>query len=159
MCLSSPTLTFDFLKYFDHSEESSVLNSAIPPLPISFTAPVLHGKKLGRRLGAPTLNQKLPQELGTLPLGVYFSRCFVGGIFYNAVTNIGKAPTVTENGEITAESHLFGLSEPVYGESVETQLLFFRRPEKKFESTEELAAAIGDDISAALDFFTNNKSL
>lgn len=126
-------------------------------LPLRFTAPVLHGKKLGRRLGAPTLNQNLPKVCENIPHGVYFSRCTVSGVVYDAVTNVGTAPTVTPDGECVAESHLFGLCEPIYGENVTTELLIFHRPEMRFESVEELTLAIENDIFSARDFFSRKQ--
>ena len=129
-------------------------NSVNTSLPAVFLAPVIHGKKLGRRLGAPTLNQNLPKELENLPHGVYFSRCTVSGVAYCAVTNVGTAPTVTENGALVAESHLFGLTEPIYGEEVRTELLFFHRPERKFDDVAALTAEIENDIRAASEFFS-----
>ena len=128
-------------------------NSTDNSLPKVFTAPVLHGKKLGRKLGAPTLNQAIPSELSKVPFGVYFSRCTVSGKTYFAVTNVGTAPTVTSDGQPTAESHLFGLSDFIYGEEVITELLHFHRPEKKFDDVDELSRVIADDVSSAMKFF------
>lgn len=122
-------------------------------LPVSFEAPVLHGKQLGRKIGTPTLNQPLPEELSDLCFGVYFSRCTVNGISYSAITNIGTAPTVSRGDVVCAESHLFGFEGSVYGLSVKTELLAFHRPEIKFNDINELSSVIEADIRLARNFF------
>ncbi len=129
-------------------------------LPVVFEAPVTHGRQIGRRLGAPTLNQRLPDEINDperIPYGVYFSRCHFDGRSYPAVTNVGVAPTVTDVGEVRCESHLFGFSGDIYDKTVKTELLFFHRPEMRFSSQTELSETIGRDIEEALSYFENNK--
>ena len=72
----------------------------------TITGEVLHGKGLGRTIGAPTLNV-IPAEGLLIPAyGVYATRVSVAGRQYDAVTNVGVRPTVDENGGVTVESHL-----------------------------------------------------
>ena len=52
-------------------------------LPYSFTAPVLHGKALGRRWGTPTINQQLPLWAQIPHFGVYVTECLVDGDLVN----------------------------------------------------------------------------
>ena len=59
-----------------------------------FSSPVIDGDKRGRRLGFPTINQELPQELVLPRFGVYRTDVTVGHRRYKGVTNIGKRPTV-----------------------------------------------------------------
>ena len=67
-----------------------------------FSSPVIDGDKRGRRLGFPTINQELPQELVLPKFGVYRTDVTVGHRRYKGVTNIGKRPTVgTENIALT----------------------------------------------------------
>ena len=61
-------------------------------------------------------------------------------------------PTV--GGErISIESHLLEDDEDMYGRFVTVELLSFVRPEKRFDSVNELSAQIGRDIDTAREFF------
>lgn len=122
-------------------------------LPVTVTAPVLHGRGLGHSLGAPTVNQLLPDHARDLCYGVYFSRCTIGGRTYASVTNVGVKPTVSQSGEPIAETHILDCDADLYGMEACTELLLFRREEKKFSSETELARAIAEDIAAAKEYF------
>ncbi len=103
-----------------------------------FNLPVIHGRKLGRKLGTPTLNQKFPQGL-TVPLfGVYASAVTVKSRLYCGVTNIGVKPTVGSD-DILIETWLPDYSgEEFYNELVDIRLLEHIREERKFESIDSL---------------------
>lgn len=119
----------------------------------SFTLPVVHGKTLGRKLGAPTLNQTIPEGLLIPSFGVYATRATVGGQAYFALTNIGTNPTVSDDKSIKCETHILGFSGDIYGEKVKIEFLTKLRGEMKFSGKEELAAAIAADIRAAKQYF------
>ncbi len=125
-------------------------------LPVKICSPVIRGRGLGHKLGAPTLNQALPPELCALPYGVYFSRVFIGGAVYCAVTNVGVKPTVSDSDAPVCETHLLDGDHDLYGASPVTELLLFRRREQKFSSYEELSAAILADADAAREYFIND---
>lgn len=122
-------------------------------LPVTVAAPVVHGRGLGHKLGAPTVNQVLSADESDIPFGVYFSRCTVDGVTYDAVTNVGVKPTVSKDGCAVCETHLLDCDGELYGFDAETELLFFRREEKKFPSKEALARTISEDIAAAREYF------
>ncbi len=123
--------------------------------PVTVAAPVIHGRGLGHKLGTPTVNQQLQDTAKQLEYGVYFSRCTVGGVTYNSITNIGVKPTVSEDGIAVAETHILDCDVELYGSDVLTELVFFRRPEIKFSSEEELSRKIREDVLAARNYFKN----
>jgi riboflavin kinase/FMN adenylyltransferase len=120
--------------------------------PFSFDLPVIHGKSLGRHLGAPTINQQIPKESLIPAHGVYASRATVGGETYVSITNIGTNPTVSEGDAIHCETHLLNFKGDLYGERVTTELLKFLRPERSFADGEALRQQIAKDIRQALDY-------
>lgn len=118
----------------------------------SITGTVEEGKKLGRKLGMPTVNLYPPQGKLLPPNGVYYSDTICQGKKYHSITNIGKKPTVNHTEQISVESFLYGFTGDLYGEEVVTELLSFRRPEMKFESIEDLKRQMEEDVAAGEQF-------
>ena len=59
-------------------------------------------------------------------------------------------PTIeSEKPERVLEVYLFDLHRDIYGEDVEVRFVRYLRPEKKFESLDELAAQIARDVIEA----------
>lgn len=116
--------------------------------PYSLRLPVVQGRRLGRTIGIPTINQMLPPHLVLPRFGVYRSTVEVGGERFSAITNVGVKPTVKGKG-VSAETHIFDWSGDLYGRTVEVQLLDFIRDERRFDSVEVLKEQIEADIKTA----------
>jgi riboflavin kinase/FMN adenylyltransferase len=102
---------------------------------------VVHGRALGRKLGVPTANLRLPEGLAVPKFGVYACSCVIDGVRYPAVTNIGTRPTVAGN-HITVEPWILDYSGDLYGRRIMLEFHYFLRPERKFPSLEDLKAEI-----------------
>lgn len=115
---------------------------------------VFRGERLGRRLGFPTLNTQLENELFPAR-GVYITAVFIPsfGKTFPAVTNIGVRPTVYENYATTVESHLLDFSADVYHEDVRLFFLQRLRDERVFASPMALVAQIRRDVLLARSWF------
>ncbi len=109
--------------------------------PHILTGTVIHGRALGRKLGFPTANLALPEGLAVPRYGVYACSCLVDGLRYPAVTNIGTRPTV-EGHHIRAEAWILDYSGDLYGREITLEFHYFLRPERKFDSLEELQGEI-----------------
>lgn len=109
--------------------------------PHILTGRVIHGQQLGRHLGIPTANLRLPEELVVPRFGVYICRAIVEGKAYPAVTNIGSRPTVGGQG-ITVEPWILDYEGDLYGEEITLECYRFLRPEQKFPSLEALTGEI-----------------
>lgn len=120
--------------------------------PFGFTAAVVHGKALGKRLGAPTVNQHIPNRLLVPKRGVYATRCIVDGTSYAAVSNVGIHPTVDKDAPVNCETYLFNFEGDLYGRALTISFLHFIRPEQRFTSAAQLAKQIQLDIQAARSF-------
>lgn len=118
-------------------------------IPYGFSAPVLHGKKLGRTLGIPTINQVFPEKMLIPPHGVYITDCEIDGKHYRGVTNVGVHPTVDDNASVNCETFLLNFSSEIYDKHVSISFLKYLRAEQKFENTEALCAQIKQDIERA----------
>lgn len=119
------------------------------------TGVVETGKKLGRRLGMPTLNLYPPEDKLLPPNGVYYSYVSCKGKRYNSITNIGQKPTVNDMPVISVESYLYGYAGDMYGEEIVTELIHFRRPEMKFRNVEELKCQMEADVEAGRKYHEN----
>lgn len=112
--------------------------------PYMITGEVIHGKKLGRKLGFPTANLKLVNKVYP-PYGVYGVRVIIREREYYGVMNIGQNPTL-KPGEHSAETYIFDFEGDIYGETILIEVLEFIREERKFSGVEELKNAIDADI-------------
>lgn len=123
--------------------------------PFSYRLPVLHGKQIGRTIGIPTVNQRIPAGFARLKNGVYASFCRAGDTWYPAVTNVGSRPTVNRDGtDITCETHIIGFSGDLYGSMMEIFFLSYLRDERKFPSLDALREAIGNNAAQAEALFS-----
>ncbi len=119
--------------------------------PFALTAPVLHGKALGRTLGAPTVNQKFPAGQLVPPKGVYLTETRINGRAWRGVSNVGSRPTVDGDAPVNCETHLLGFEGDLYGQTLTVSFLKYLREERKFETLEALRAQIAEDIRAAAE--------
>lgn len=121
--------------------------------PYSLSGTVRHGKGLGSRLGAPTINL-IPPEGHLVPAyGVYAARVKVDDKIFPAVTNVGVRPTVDVNGSVTVESHLLDEQLGLYGETCQVEFLHRLRPERRFDDLEALRHQILRDAEEARSYF------
>lgn len=116
--------------------------------PVSIFGDVVRGDERGRKIGFPTANLDPHHEV-VPPSGVYACRVEVGSKDYQAVTNIGVRPTVTDAAQQTIETHLLDFSDDLYGRVLEVRFVARLRSERKFAGIEELKAQIAADIRQA----------
>ncbi len=121
----------------------------------SVCAPVLHGKKLGRTIGIPTINQEFPEGSVMVRCGIYACTCEIDGELFYGVVNVGRRPTVEDGGKINCETYIIDFDRDVYGKYVELSFYKRLRDEKKFSSLDELSAAVLDNAATAKEYFKN----
>ena len=116
---------------------------------------VVHGKQLGRTLGIPTINILPEAEKILPPFGVYASKVNVLDKWYLGITNIGRKPTIEGENPVGVETYIIDFSQDVYDHIVTVELYDFLRPEKKFDSIEELKEQISGDIVKVIKYYGN----
>lgn len=116
--------------------------------PYSVYGTVTHGKKLGRTIGFPTVNQVIESKKVIPKDGVYLTRVLLNGDAYYGITDIGVKPTVGTHTR-GAETYIFGFKGDLYGKNIKTEFLEYLRKEKKFESVDELKKQISCDEQKA----------
>lgn len=117
--------------------------------PVSILGTVVHGKKVGRKLGFPTANID-PHHEAIPPSGVYAVDARIEKRTYKGIVNIGRRPTFFKDKEPTIELHIFHFRKDIYGKDVEIMFKKRIRSERTFPSFEALQAQISRDIQLAL---------
>ncbi len=133
--------------------------------PYGLSGRVEHGRKLGSRLGFPTVNLALYPRLLVPGYGVYAANLWVlpegedhgpaleGEGPYLAVTNVGVRPTVEDDGAVTVESFLLDFDGDLYGRTLWLELYRRLRAERKFSSLEELRGAVMENARETRAYF------
>ena len=121
--------------------------------PYCLTDQVRHGKRIGTRLGFPTMNLQIQPGCVMPAFGVYATRVWVDGLVYAAVTNVGVRPTVGDDRPVTVEGSLMDFSGDLYGKTVRMEFYRHIRPEQKFEDLEALRTQIARDAQAVRTYF------
>ncbi|HEX7964963.1 MAG TPA: bifunctional riboflavin kinase/FAD synthetase [Gammaproteobacteria bacterium] len=116
--------------------------------PFGLMGRVMHGERLGRRLGFPTVNLALKRAQAPVS-GIFAARVAgVTGTDVDAAAYIGRRPAAGGT-ELTVEAHLLGYEGDLYGRRIEVKLLERLREDRHFDSLDALAAQISKDIDAA----------
>ena len=123
--------------------------------PYSISGHVIHGAKLGRDIGFPTLNLRVPHRPALS--GIFIVQ--VHGLDEKplpAVASLGVRPTVEDAGRVLLEVHVFDFARNCYGKVVRVEFLQKIRDEEKFIDLPTLVKAIERDADQARAFFAAN---
>ena len=112
---------------------------------------VVHGKKLGRKMGTPTINQIYPDSMCTPKEGVYITATVVDGKKYPSATGYGSRPTVNGTYE-SCETTIADFAGNLYEENVKVEFYKYLYPVQKFESVEQLSAMIHSALEQAKEY-------
>jgi radical SAM protein len=114
---------------------------------------VEHGRRLGRRLGAPTANLRLDPG-AAVAFGTFAAT--VQGLDrpYRAMAHVGVRPSVAAGGAPLLEAHLLDFDGDLYGREVVVRLEHKVADEARLDSLEELAGKIAADAAAVRAWFS-----
>ncbi len=116
---------------------------------------IIEGRHIGRTMGIPTINIKPPGEKLLPPFGVYVTRVVAGEKWYKSVSNVGVKPTIEGDNPVGVETYMLDFAQDIYGNEVSVQFLEYIRPERKFDSLEELKQQIMNDIAYTEKYYKN----
>ena len=118
------------------------------------TQTVVHGHRLGRTLGIPTVNLTFPPHVLAPRRGVYITRVYLpDGTSLAGVTNVGTRPTVSDGTAVSVETFLLDFDGDLYGKCIRVEFCCRLRDEQKFDSLEALKAQIRENIRQTRDYF------
>jgi riboflavin kinase/FMN adenylyltransferase len=115
--------------------------------PWSISGKVIQGKKYGRRIGFPTANIKISNQIKPL-FGVYSVKIAFNKKTYKGIANFGVRPTFGSSSPIL-EVNVFGKNHNFYNKNIKVLFIDFIRKEKKFKNSSVLVRQIKKDIKVA----------
>lgn len=138
----------DALAQGDFAEASELLGH-----PYRISGHVIHGQKLGRTIGFPTLNLRIAHHRPATS-GIFIVK--VHGLAEQplaGVASLGVRPTVDDSGRVLLETHVFDYAGHAYGKIVQIEFLKKLRDEEKYHDLATLTAAINRDAEQARAYF------
>ena len=111
----------------------------------SISGKVFEDRKVGRKLGFPTVNIKIEKDKHPLKDGVYFGSIILDGKKYKTLINYGARPTYSLN-EKLLEAHILDFSGELYGREITVNFSGFLREIIKFKDENGLKAQLLADL-------------
>ncbi|ASZ14315.1 bifunctional riboflavin kinase/FAD synthetase [Chitinophaga pendula] len=110
---------------------------------------VVHGDKMGRKLGYPTANMQLPDYRKLIPSeGIYAIRVYLSGDLHSlpldGVMSIGTRPTF-DGEDLRLEAHIFDFDRDIYDQLLRVELVAYIRGNIKFDKIEALISQMNQD--------------
>ena len=125
--------------------------------PYGISGHVIHGQKLCRQLGFPTLNLAVANHLHhrkPATTGIFTAQVLgLSDKPLPAVASLGVRPTVEDQGRVLLETHIFDYQQDVYGKIITVELLEKIRDEAKYDDLDTLTKAIAADAKHARNYF------
>ena len=116
---------------------------------------VIHGAKLGRNLGFPTMNLRVAHKRPALS-GIFVVQVHGltdGPLPLPGVASLGVRPTVDDNGRVLLETFVFDYSGNAYGKLIRVEFLHNLRDSEKHADRPPRTAAIHADADQARAWF------
>ncbi|MEC4115648.1 bifunctional riboflavin kinase/FAD synthetase [Myroides phaeus] len=118
-----------------------------------FSGMVVHGKKLGRKLGFPTANISIDEDYKMIPKnGVYIVESTINGEKVKGMMSVGINPTF-EGHPYTIEVNYLDWNGDLYDKTLKVRILDRIRDELKFNGLDELVACLQNDEHITREYF------
>ncbi|HEX4916739.1 MAG TPA: bifunctional riboflavin kinase/FAD synthetase [Limnobacter sp.] len=125
--------------------------------PLVYSGHIVHGKKLGRTLGFPTMNLRIAGRASALT-GIL--AVWVHGLEPQplpAVASMGVRPTVEQSDQILLETFIPDWQGNAYGKLLRIEVLAHIRPEQHFDSLDAMVAQMHKDTATAMALLAANQ--
>ena len=119
---------------------------------------MVHGRKLGRELGFPTLNLRFAHPKPAAG-GIFVARVLgLGDAPLRGVASLGVRPTVEDAGRVLLETHCLDWPAKLgrdggYGRCIRVELLHKLHDERRYDSMDALRKGIAEDERQARAWF------
>ena len=125
--------------------------------PLVYSGHIVHGKKLGRTLGFPTMNLRIAGRASALT-GIL--AVWVHGLEPQplpAVASMGVRPTVEQSDQILLETFIPDWQGNAYGKLLRIEVLAHIRPEQHFDSLDTMVEQMHKDTAKAMAMLAANQ--
>jgi riboflavin kinase/FMN adenylyltransferase len=121
----------------------------------SLAGKVIHGDKIGKKLGFPTLNINIKNL--NLPFeGVFAVRIMWQGLIFFGAASLGNRPTIDEKLKLALEVFVFDFNKNIYSEFVEVYFIEKIRNQEKFNNLENMIFQMKKDIKKIKNLLNKN---
>ena len=124
--------------------------------PFEIKGRVMHGKKLGRKLGFPTANININRLRAPLS-GVYAVLVKTESEIFEGAANVGIRPTIGDLERPLLEVHIFNFDRDIYGSFLRVEFLHKIRDELKFNDLGRLVTRIQKDMDQIQKWFMTER--
>ncbi|MGB4839871.1 MAG: bifunctional riboflavin kinase/FAD synthetase [Saprospiraceae bacterium] len=119
--------------------------------PYILSGKVIHGDKLGSKLGYPTANLYISEKEKLIPgEGVYAVQTEVDTEVFDGMMYIGKRPTINDQAGMNIEINIFDFNQNIYDKIIKIQILKFLRTDIKFDNLDDLKDQLRVDEKNAI---------
>ncbi len=106
---------------------------------------VVPGKKIGKKIGFPTVNIEISEEKILPRKGVYMGELNLENKNYISAINVGKSPTLGGSERII-EAYILDFDGEIYDREIKIKFKKFLRESKKFKEIDSLKMQIEKDV-------------
>ncbi len=119
--------------------------------PYVLSGKVIHGDKLGTKLGYPTANLNISEKEKLIPKeGVYAVQTMIEGEKFDGMMYIGKKPTVSDQTGINIEINIFEFNQNIYDKTITISIMKYLRSDIRFDNLEQLKEQLAIDEKNAI---------
>jgi len=125
---------------------------------------VIHGDKVGKKLGFPTANLQISDKHKLIPAdGIYAVWVNIDQNQYEGMLYIGKRPSIDSKLSLRIEVNIFDFDREIYDKEISISLVEYLRSDQQLQSLEKLSEIISDDkihakaVLAQVEKIENNK--
>lgn len=144
-CLDHKVISSTYVRHMLEIGEMEMVQKLLG-YPYYVSGTVVHGHAIGRTIGIPTINLIPDDEKMLPPNGVYLTKTSFDSHEIFGITNIGVKPTISGEEAKGIETHLFDFEGDLYDREMLVEFYSFARPERRFESLEDLQTQLTKDI-------------
>jgi len=121
----------------------------------SLAGKVIHGDKIGKKLGFPTLNINIKNL--NLPFeGVFAVKIRWQSLIFFGAASLGNRPTIDEKLKLALEVFVFDFNKNIYSEFVEVFFIEKIRNQEKFNNLENMISQMKKDIKKIKNLLNKN---
>ncbi|MFY8011370.1 MAG: bifunctional riboflavin kinase/FAD synthetase [Saprospiraceae bacterium] len=107
---------------------------------------VVHGDKMGKKLGFPTANLQISDKHKLIPSdGIYAVWVHIDKIQYEGMLYIGHRPSIDSKRSLRIEVNIFDFDKDIYGKKISILLVEFLRSDQQLDTLDKLSKIISED--------------